>query len=91
MPTTADLVTLFVALHLLAGEHAPTPAEVGWMMWADNGAAVWWVGTRLGLVAPGERPWAKLKPFNPPVDHCHDLGVLRQRAHPKTVPMKVTN
>lgn len=91
MPTAADLVTLFVSLWLIAGEHAPTTAEVGYLMWADNASVMWEVGLWLGLVAPAERPWASIRPFNPPSDHRHDLELLRVRAHPKPPPMRVTN
>lgn len=89
--TTADLVTLFLALHLIASDHSPTEAEVGWLMWADNGAAVWETGRALGLVGPGEQPWASIKPYNPASDHRHDLATLRGRAHPAPVPMKMRN
>ena len=89
MPSTADLVAVFLALHLIAGDHPPTDAEVGWMMWAGNGDAVWETGDRLGLVKPGERPWSSIKPFNPPADHRHDLATLRARAHPVAVPMRM--
>ena len=82
MPTVSELVAFFLALNLIAGDHCPTDAEVGWMLWKDNGAVVWETGRLLGLVNPGERGWAEIKPFNPPADLRHDLGTLRHRAHP---------
>lgn len=93
VPTVADLITIFVAVHMIAADRPPTPADVGWMMREGNGAMTWEAGRLLGLVKPGERPQASLRPFDPPNDHRRDLSTLRDRAKPKAVPglMKVAD
>lgn len=89
MPTTADLVAVFLALHLIAGEHPPTNAEAGYLAWNDNGVMVWEVGRWLGLVGPCEKSAIDTPPFRGGEgrvsDHRSDLHRLRDRAHPPKV------
>lgn len=96
MPTVADAVAVFLALHLIAGDHPPTPAESAWMTWNDNGSLVWETGRALGLVGPRERRAVDTPPLRGGegrmADHRSDLRTLRERAHPPAVvPMRMPN
>lgn len=88
----SDLVTLFVALSLIAHDRPASESECGWMMWGGNGDAVWEAGRLVGLVGAAERSTAR----TPPIyvgeglnrDHRRDLDRLRQRARPTPQPCR---
>ena len=89
MPTAEALVTVFLALHLIAGDKPATEAEGAFLSYDGRGEVAWAVGVRLGLVGKAERPWHAIPPFHPIRDHRHDLDTLRGRAHPQPVPMRM--
>lgn len=87
--TLAHLLTLFLALHLIAADAPATDHEAAFLSLDGRGEVCWQVGVWLGLVGKGERPWHAIAPFRPISDHRHDLDTLRGRAHPKAVPMRM--